>query len=240
MPRPEESMQAEPDCAGTDCPEPMQRLMAEAQAILTANPACHDWYHTLRVLSNAQHLAQIEQADPVVVECAAILHDIGRPAELADEGRTCHAQRGAEIATELLPRVDFGDPGFVSHVADCVRTHRYRRRDAARPTTLEAKIVFDADKLDCIGAVGIGRAFHFAGRIGARLHNTAEEATGSASYSREDSAYREYLVKLQHIHENMLTPEGRRMAEARHRFMVAFFERLCRETHGQDFAGNGG
>ena len=100
---------------------------------------------------------------------------------------------------------------------------------------MEAQVVFDADKLDSIGAVGIGRSFHFAGRIGARLHNTMEEALGSASYSREDSAYREYLVKLRYIHERMLTAEGRRMALARHQSMVGFFERLCCEVRGEDF-----
>ena len=92
-----------------------------------------------------------------------------------------------------------------------------------------------ADKLDSIGAIGAGRAFHFAGRIGARVHNSEAEARDSDSYSVEDSAYREYLVKLRHIHEAMLTAEGRRMAEGRHLFMVAFFERICLETRGEDF-----
>ena len=137
-------------------------------------------------------------------------------------------------AEDLLRRLGVDDPEFLRHVADCVRTHRYRRRGDAVPATPEAKVVFDADKLDAIGAVGIGRAFHFAGRIGARVHNTEAEATGSSSYSREDSAYREYLVKLRHLHEAMLTAEGRRLARGRHRFMETFFDRLCREVAGDD------
>jgi len=91
-------------------------------------------------------------------------------------------------------------------------------------------IVYDADKLDSIGAVGIGRAFHFAGRIGARLHNTAAEAVGAPAYSVEDSAYREYLVKLRHVPERMLTPSGRRLAVDRARFMDEFFHRLNDEA----------
>jgi uncharacterized protein len=86
--------------------------------------------------------------------------------------------------------------------------------------------------LDSIGAIGIGRSFHFAGRTGARVHNRAEEALASDSYSREDSAYREYLVKLRKIRERMLTDAGRQLAEKRHAFMVAFFEELNEECFG--------
>lgn len=209
-------------------------LVRRARATLAANPACHDWDHTLRVVRTALHLASVEGADADVVECAALLHDIGRPSELADQGRTCHAEHGAVLAAELLRELKLGTPAFVRRVAACVATHRYRNRTGPGPAGIEAKVVFDADKLDCIGAVGIGRAFHFAGRIGARLHNTAAAALNAASYSREDTALREYLVKLRHIHECMLTAEGRRLAAARYRFMVAFFARLDTETRGDD------
>ena len=212
------------------------RLVDVVRDRLEHSPACHDWDHTLRVLNNARHLCRVEGADLRVVEYAAVLHDVGRPAELADQGRTCHAHYGATLVHEILPALGIADPGFTDHVAACVRTHRYRNRTADQPATPEARIVFDADKLDSLGAIGIGRSFHFAGRIGARVHNRADQAQGSASYSREDSAYREFLVKLRHLHERMLTAEGRRLAASRHAFMVAFFEQLNREVSGADFA----
>lgn len=213
------------------------RLIGKAQSILNASPACHDWDHTLRVLNNARHLVEAENADAAVVEFAAVLHDIGRPVELADTGKTCHAERGGEMVLQLLPELGITDESFIEDVSHCVRAHRYRRRSKGTvPSTLEAQIVFDADKLDCIGAIGIGRSFHFAGRTGARVHNTAEEAVNSASYSREDTAYREYLVKLEHVHERMMTREGKRMAKARHGFMVSFFDQLNQEVQGKDYA----
>lgn len=208
-------------------------LQAEVRRRLEALPGCHDWDHTLRVLHNARHLAHVEGADLTVVEFAALLHDIGRAAELQDAGRTCHARLGAEMVPELLAAVGVTNLAFVRHVAACVATHRYRRRAAGPPQTLEAKVVYDADKLDSIGAVGIGRAFHFAGRTGARLHNEAAVAQAAASYSREDTAYREFLVKLRHVHEHLLTAEGRRLAAERHRFMVAFFAQLEDEVSGR-------
>jgi len=210
------------------------RLVEDVREHLEHSPACHDWDHTLRVLHNARHLCQVEGADPDIVDFAAVLHDVGRPVELADRGHTCHADHGAVLVRQMLPALGIEDAVFIEHVAACVRTHRYRIRTKDRPATLEARIVFDADKLDSIGAIGVGRSFHFAGRIGARVHNTSEAAQGSASYSREDSAYREFLVKLRHIQGRMLTAEGRRLAESRHRFMVAFFDQLNREVAGED------
>ena len=207
----------------------LARLEREAQRRLAATPACHDWDHTHRVRLNARRLARAEGADARVVEAAALLHDIGRPQEMEDQGRTCHAEWGAREVPALLRELGVTDPLFIRHVAECVRTHRYRARGGA-PVTLEAKVVYDADKLDSIGAVGIGRAFHFAGRIGARLHNRAAEAVAAPSYSREDTAYREYLVKLRDVHGRLLTPAGRRLAERRHRFMERFFRRLAEET----------
>ena len=206
------------------------KVEAEVARILLASPACHDWEHTCRVRKNALEIAEEEGADLLVVELAALLHDIGRPAELADCGKTDHAVLGANMVPGILRSFGAQDAQFVSRVAECVRTHRYRKRSPeGMPVSLEAKCVFDADKLDSIGAIGIGRAFHFAGRIGAKVHNSAEQALASPSYSREDSAYREYLVKLRHIIGNMLTGTGRRMAQSRHDFMLAFFDELNRE-----------
>lgn len=204
----------------------------EARAILDGEQACHDWDHTLRVRHNAAIIVRGEpDAEPLVVDVAAILHDIARPQELADHRAVDHAVLGADMAAGLLTRLGVTCEPFVRHVSACIRTHRYRRRDPAfAPATIEAEILYDADKLDSVGAVGIARSFHFAGHIGARVHNTAAEALASDSYSREDSAYREYLVKLRHLKDNMLTRDGRRMAAERSTFMDAFFDELNRET----------
>lgn len=208
------------------------KLAEEVRKILDSNPGCHDWDHTLRVWRMARRLARVEGADSTVVECAALLHDVGRSVEMADRGRTCHARVAARIAPEMLRRVGIHSEAFVTRVVDCILCHRYRGGRNRKPKSLEAKVLYDADKLDSIGAMGIARAFHFAGRIGARLHNRRNEALTSESYSREDTAYREYLVKLRHVLSKMTTAEGRRLARERHRFMVRFFDRLNRESEG--------
>ncbi len=192
-------------------------------------PDCHDFDHTLRVLRNAEMLAaELPEASLRVVKLAALLHDVARAGEIAEKGRKqCHAERGAALVPQFLD--GFGLPDeTLRHVAAAVRTHRFR--DDAEPATLEAQIVYDADKLDSLGAVGVGRSFLFAGREGARLHNNAEEALGAPEYSREDTAYREYLVKLSKLPAAMRTDPGKRIAGERAVLMHDFFQQLNMET----------
>ena len=208
--------------------EAFRRLAGTVREKLERASGCHDFDHTLRVLRNAELLAkELPAADLRIVRLAALLHDFARPEELAAKGKLCHAVLGAELVRPLLAEAGF-EPETVDRVSQAVLTHRYRANRI--PATLEAQIVYDADKLDSLGAVGIGRAFLFAGREHARLHNTREEALGSAEYSREDTAYREYLVKLSKLPGCMLTAPGRRIAGERAGFMHEFFDRLNSET----------
>lgn len=202
-------------------------LENSVREILASASGCHDYDHTERVLNNARRIAQMENApDFQLIECAALLHDIGRPEEIASKGVHCHALYGAQTATKMLDKLGFNEI-FTKQVAECIRKHRYRRN--LQPETLAEKIVYDADKLDSIGAIGIGRAFYFAGREGAVLHNTKAEALASTEYSSGDSAYREYLVKLQHVEDKLLTASGRKLATKRVAFMHQFFEEFNRE-----------
>lgn len=212
----------------------LSELQQKVKEILLQAPSCHDLEHTLRVRENAAKLAEIENADALLIDYAALLHDIARPQELLSQGKTCHAKLGAEMAKSILKEIKITNEQFIEKVAACVRTHRYRNRGEELPESLEAKIVFDADKLDSLGAIGLARAFHFAGRIGAKVHNSKEKAINSKSYSQEDSAYREYLVKLRYLPESMLTESGKKIATARLAFMRDFFEKLNKECSGKD------
>lgn len=191
-------------------------------------PGCHDYAHTLRVCRNAELILAGEKPEhPFAVRTAALFHDFARPEELASGGKTDHALLGAELVRAELKKLDCGGD-FIRLVSDCIRTHRYRGEQ--KPATLEARIVYDADKLDSTGAFGVARAFHFAGRIGACLDNSASDALNSESYSRNDSAYREYLVKLRYLPDRMLTETGRALAADRGAFMKNFFDRLKEEA----------
>lgn len=154
-----------------------------------------------------------------IVEAAALLHDIGRKRETAQKGAVCHAEIGANLAGPILAELGFCAED-VAAILHCIRSHRYRGKE--QPATLEAKILFDADKLDSIGAIGIGRAFLFAGQIGSRLHNAETDHDKTRSYSHEDTAYREFQVKMSRVKNRMLTSIGKELAIERHCFMEIF------------------
>ena len=122
----------------------------------------------------AKDLRAMREAGFNVVRMAALLHDCARTEELSTKGKRCHARLGAALAKTWLEEEGGFEPDFIKQVANAVRTHRYR--SGKLPDTLEGEIVYDADKLDSLGAIGIGRAFLFAGREGARVHNSAREA----------------------------------------------------------------
>jgi uncharacterized protein len=189
----------------------------------------HDWDHTQRVYNLCMHIGQVEGADLEALEIAAYLHDVGRSYEDDSRGAVCHAEKGAEIASNLLAEYPISDERK-ENIIHCIRSHRFRGNH--QPESLEANVLFDADKLDAIGAVGIARAFLFAGEVGAKLHNPYIQPEDTEPYSEEDTGYREYKLKLSRIRDRMLTAEGRRMAEERHAFMEMFFHRLTEEYEG--------
>ncbi len=192
----------------------------------------HDLDHVRRVVALARHIARVEGADEVLVACAAWLHDMERGRE--DAGGEDHAVAGARVAREALGGSGLFTPDDVETVADAIASHRYR--SGPPPSSLEARCLHDADKLDALGAVGVGRAYMMAGEHGQRLHSRVEEGISARHVADIDhsrySPVEEYTVKLRHLHERMTTEEGRRMAMQRKEFMASFFDELEAEVSG--------
>lgn len=205
------------------------QIQKEAMRHFSTAKGSHDWEHTERVLSLSLHIGEKENADLEILKYAAVLHDIGRNEEDESNGMICHAEKGATLARELLEKYDM-DSEKTERIVHCIESHRFRGKKT--PQSIEAEVLFDADKLDSIGAVGIGRAFLFAGEVGAKLHNKDVDIVHTKPYTKEDTAYREFMVKLKKVKDRMLTPEGKRMAVGRHRFMVNFFDILNKEVDG--------
>jgi uncharacterized protein len=155
-----------------------------------------------------------------------LLHDVARGQ--GDRLVTDHARAGAEFARELLAGQP---PDRVEAVAHAVAAHRFRTGPA--PETLEAKVLHDADKLDAIGAIGVARAFAYGGHEGQRLWAEVPEGYQESQETRaEHTPVHEYHLKLVRIRDRLLTGSARRLAEERHAFLVAFYERLEREVQG--------
>lgn len=204
-------------------------IKEEVKKIFANSRGSHDWEHTERVLKLSLRIAEAECADKEIVSFASLLHDIGRSAEFDSAGKVCHAEKGAEMAVDILKKCGLNS-GEIDKIVHCIETHRFRNKKI--PLSIEAKVLYDADKLDSIGAVGIGRAFLFAGEVGARLHDKNVDIEKTKAYSRDDTAYREYMVKLRYIKDSILTGEGRRIAKKRNKYMKKFFKRINKEVDG--------
>ena len=204
-------------------------IKAYCQETFSQASLSHAWDHSQRVYNLCMHIGRIEGADLEVLALATYLHDIGRSRQDESKGRLCHAEEGARIAQDVL-RVYPIALEKNENIVHCILTHRFRNSHI--PETLEAKVLFDADKLDAMGAVGIARAYLFAGEVGAMLHNPQGDPDATLPYSKDDTGYREFKVKLSKIKDRMLTREGSRMAKERHAFMEVFFERFLKEHEG--------
>lgn len=201
---------------------------------LKSSSACHDYDHTMRVFHNAKRLLECENgADYQIVYVSCLLHDIGRGEEFKGIGKVCHAEIGGEIAKKFLLESGFDD-AFTFRVVNAIKCHRFRD-EKNLPKTIEDKILYDADKLDSLGPIGIGRSFMFAAKVGAKLHNSELEALNSEEYSIEDTAYREYLVKLSKVPDKMQTESGRFIAQKYVKFMDDFFREMNIQVEGIDY-----
>ena len=138
----------------------------EAYMLKEMRDAAHDVDHVYRVLHAALIVAEGHpEADGDALIAACLLHDVGRDAQNRDSA-VDHAAEGAWMARAFLLAEGWPDP-FADLVADCVRTHRYRGGDP--PASIEARILFDADKLDASGAIGVARTLLYGGAVGRPL-----------------------------------------------------------------------
>ena len=201
----------------------------DARALYPPGPAgAHGFDHVLRVTALAEHIARAEGADLEIVATAALLHDVA--ADGPNRGE--HHRLGAEQARRLLLQQG-QPPERVEAVAHCIQAHRFRRPEEA-PQTLEAKCVFDADKLDAIGAVGVARAFVYGAELGQPMWADVSEAFRAGEATGElHTAHHEFYLKLVKIRDRLYTATGRMLAAERHHFMVEFFERMAREVRGE-------
>ncbi len=207
------------------------KVINEAKTIFMNARKSHDWDHTQRVYNLCLKIGAKENADIEILKLAAVLHDIGRVFKFKKDGKKLnHAERGAIKSAEILKNHDFSKE-TIEKVINCVETHRFR--DNKEPQSLEAKILFDADKLDAIGAIGIGRAFVYSGEIGAKVHNKNIDIEKTKEDTEEDTAYREYMFKLKKIKNRLFTEEAKKIAEGRHQFMEEFFARINKEVDGE-------
>lgn len=189
----------------------------------------HDWFHVLRVETDAEALvAESPDADARVVRLAALLHDIGRARE--DRGEIAdHAAWGARESEDILETRGVPEERIAA-VSHCIRAHRYS--NPVEPETREATVLSDADNLDALGAVGLARCFTYGGERGSPIHDPSlpPEADDSAAGATQ---FNHVHLKLLDLPDRMYTDAGRELAVERAAFVEEFVRRFEREVAGE-------
>jgi uncharacterized protein len=204
----------------------------QAREWYTASDQVHDFDHVLRVYRLAEVLAVKEGADLEIVRAAALLHD-AEDASGNDDTRLTHHEAAADFAGNVLSMEGWPE-ARIQAVQDCILSHRFRAGNP--PKTLEAKVLFDADKLDAIGAIGVARALAYAVLDGQPIYTPPSQTFSETLKSvpgEAYTAYHEHLFKLSRIKERMQTKSGMALAEARHEFMQGYFDQLIAEVNGR-------
>lgn len=188
--------------------------------------ASHDWQHIERVLGNAKRIMESEAADPFIVELAVLLHDVSDP-----KYKKSDSDPQAEILGSLgLPQAQ------VSQIVQIIRQVSFKGGNGEPPSSLEAKVVQDADRLDAIGAVGIARTFAYGGAKSRKLYDWDEiprsEMTEEEYRNKPTSSTTHFYEKLLLLKNTMTTVTGKQIADERHQFMLSFLEQLKKETDG--------
>ena len=205
----------------------------EARKWYEGSDVVHDFEHVERVYRMAERLALVEDADLEIVHAAALLHDAEGTTPGTEE-RHDHHHSSAEFAARVL--VEEGWPAArIAAVQHCIRAHRFRD-DREPPVTIEAKVLFDADKLDVLGAIGVARTIAYAVLAGEPIYAEPSETfrrTGEKEPGEPHSAYHEYIFKLCKIKERLFTSTARRLAEERDAYLAEFFIQLGSEVKGE-------
>lgn len=192
------------------------------------NDSAHDIEHVYRVLKYAIDIARHEgqNVNIELLSIACLLHDIGRAEQYADPSID-HAVFGADKAYNWLVSNGFTQ-NIASEVKNCISTHRFR--SDSPPCSIEAKILFDADKLDACGVVGIARTLLHQSHAAEPLYSlTKDGEVSDGTNDLEPSFLQEYKFKLEKLYDRFHTKHGLLLAQKRKIAAKNFYDTLLSE-----------
>jgi len=189
----------------------------------------HDWFHIQRVRANMRQIQAKEGGDLMLLELAALLHDID---DAKFNGGDENA--GARKAREILHQLSL-EASLVEEVCFLIANCSFKGGQKADNPSLELQILRDADRLDAIGAIGIARTFHYGGYKNQAIYDPAipvREKMSTEEYRNgKSSTINHFYEKLLKLKDGMYTPTGRQIAEKRHLFMEEYLKHFFEEWH---------
>jgi len=201
-------------------------VLSRARELIGNKDPSHDYYHSVRVLSNAEGIAAVEGGDLEIIIPGAGMHDsVTYP---KDDSRSKGAvYESADAAEDLLREISGYNFLKIPSVRTCIIEHSYS--GGVRPELLESKIVQDADRLEATGAISIMRTFSSAGQMRKPFYDDSDPFCESRAPEPFEYALDLFYDRLLRVGNLMNTETGKRMAEERTTFLYSFLEQLRRE-----------
>lgn len=192
----------------------------------------HDWFHVERVWKMAKNIAEKEEVDALVVELAALLHDI---ADSKFNGGD--EEMGPRKAFLFLKSINIDD-NVAYHVSNIIKYMSFKSQFGEIAfSSMEMKVVQDADRLDAMGAIGIARTFNYGGFKNRAIYNPDIKPNLNQSKDEYKNStaptINHFYEKLLLLKDKMNTETGKRIAEERHYFMVNFLQQFYEEWEGK-------
>ena len=187
--------------------------------------SAHDPEHIFRVLYLSLNIASkiIENINFDILIASCLLHDIGREEQYKNPN-ICHAEIGGIMAKEFLLKNGWSEKDS-DHVKNCISTHRFRGNNI--PETLEAKILFDSDKLDAVGFLGISRTLMYKGIVGDNLYEIKDNKICFGENKNDKETFlKEYNFKLKNLYDKFYTKEATEMAKKQKECAQLFYNYL--------------
>ncbi|MFZ3590893.1 HD domain-containing protein [Bacillus sp. DJP31] len=210
--------------------EMIERTKEFVKKILENDASGHDWWHIVRVHNLARMLAEQEEANLFVVEMSALLHDV------ADEKLNVSEEAGLKKVAEWLEVCKL-EESVKQHILTIIQNMSFKGGNHTLLSTIEGKVVQDADRLDAIGAIGIARTFAYAGSIGDIMHDpnlpARDTMTKDEYRNGKSTSINHFYEKLLKLKSLMNTDSAKRIAEQRHEYMENFINQFMKEWYGQ-------
>lgn len=199
----------------------------ETEMLKYMNDGAHDREHIYRVLYYVIDIAKDYEVDKDVLIGAALLHDIGREAQFRNH-TIDHAVYGADLAYQYIIQLGWGVEK-AEHIKKCISTHRYRKN--AKPESMEAKILFDADKLDVSGTIGIARTLAYKGIVSEPLYSLDDNGQVLDGTNDEPPSFlQEYNYKLKNLYDKFYTARAKEIASGREEIARKFYQCMVHEV----------
>ena len=199
----------------------LEILKEIARVKLAKNDPAHDFQHVMRVYHNAEKICKKEKGNKELVLTAVLLHDL-----VKSSNRKNSTNQSAKLSEKILKENSFSN-NEISIICDAIREHSFSKGKV--PSTLEGKILQDADRLDAIGAIGLARVFSFSGSHNRSFYDPNDPFSKNRNLNDGKWALDHFYKKLLKLEAKMNTKTGKLLAKNRTKILKNFLKEIRQE-----------